>query len=216
MSGDIFKGYSAAPSLSSKIFNKLRDDILDGKYRHGEKLTEVKLAKELGVSRTPIREALKQLELEGLVDNIPNRGVVVKGISKRDMNDILSIRSAVEGIAAEWAIERMDKGITKELKEICDLMEFYTMKKDYEKILELNTEFHDTIYRATKSRYLEHMLKDFQQYIKGIRQNSLRTPGRLESALEEHTQIVEAFEEKNIKKAKRILEKHIGTLKGNI
>lgn len=202
-------------SLSSKIFNILRDNILDGKYSYNEKLIETKLADELGVSRTPVREALKQLELEGLVENIPNRGVIVKGISKQDIGDIYTIRMAIEGIAAEWAILRMSDDDFSKLKEVYELMEFYTFKKDVAKISELNTKFHEIIYKATQSRYLEQVLKDFQYYIKSTRNKSLKTPGRLESALKEHKLILEAFLEKDTTRAKQFLIDHIETSKMN-
>lgn len=213
MGRDIFLEKEGITSLSSKIFNVLREDILDGKYGQGDKLVEVKLAEELGVSRTPVREGLKQLELEGLVENIPNKGFVVKGISSQDVSDILTIRLAIEGIAVEWAIDRMDKDDLEEMKEICELMEFYTLKEDVEKILELNTQFHEVIYKSTKSRYLNLILKDFQQYMKGIRKKSLKSPGRLESAMGEHKEILDAFIKKDKQKAKEVLYKHINTLK---
>ncbi|MZQ75619.1 MAG: FCD domain-containing protein [Peptoclostridium sp.] len=215
MVSNIFSKEKNKSSLSSKIFNVLRDNILEGKYVHDEKLIEVKLAQELGVSRTPVREALKQLELEGLVENIPNKGVVVKGISKQDISDIYTIRLAIEGIAVEWAMERMSEEDVEKLKEIYELMEFYTLKKDYLKISELNTQFHEVIYKATKSRYLEQVLKDFQYYIKTTRNKSLRTPGRLESALEEHREILDAFITKDPKKAREVLENHIDISKLN-
>lgn len=215
MVSNIFSKEKNKSSLSSKIFNILRDNILEGKYVHDEKLIEVKLAQELGVSRTPVREALKQLELEGLVENIPNKGVVVKGISKQDISDIYTIRLAIEGIAVEWAMERMSEEDVEKLKEIYELMEFYTLKKDYLKISELNTQFHEVIYKATKSRYLEQVLKDFQYYIKTTRNKSLRTPGRLESALEEHREILDAFITRDPKKAREVLENHIDISKLN-
>ncbi|AHM56568.1 hypothetical protein EAL2_c12730 [Peptoclostridium acidaminophilum DSM 3953] len=215
MVSNIFSKEKNKSSLSSKIFNVLRDNILEGKYAHDEKLIEVKLAQELGVSRTPVREALKQLELEGLVENIPNKGVVVKGISKQDISDIYAIRLAIEGIAVEWAMERMSDEDVEKLKEIYELMEFYTLKKDYLKISELNTQFHEVIYKATKSRYLEQVLKDFQYYIKTTRNKSLRTPGRLESALEEHREILDAFIARDPQKARAVLENHIDVSKLN-
>ena len=155
-------------SLTNLIFEKVRDDILNDVYTLGDKLVESKLADELGVSRTPVREALKQLELDGLVESIPNRGVIVKGLSDQDIYDIYSVRISIESIAAELAVERMTPEDLKELTDICDLMEFFTMKNDSAKIFELNTQFHEKIYSCTKSRYLEHILKDFQIFIKLI------------------------------------------------
>lgn len=206
---NIFSGKKENKSLTSIIFDKIREDILLGKYSRGDKIVEAKLADELGVSRTPVREALKQLELDGLVDNIPNRGVIVKGISKQDIRDIFTLRLAIEGIAVRWAIERMDDEDLDKLKEIFELMEFYTFKKDVDKIAELNTQFHETIYNATKSRYLEHVLTDFQYFMKTTRYKSLSSPGRLESALGEHKKVLEAFIERDIERATEALLTHV-------
>lgn len=212
---NIFNEKKGNRSLTSVIFDKIREDILIGKYISGEKIVEAKLAEEFGVSRTPVREALKQLELDGLVDNIPNRGVVVKGISQQDIDDIFTIRMAIEGIAVEWAIERMEESDYEKLKEIYELMEFYTFKNDLDKIAELNTKFHELIYNSTKSRYLEHVLKDFQYFMKTTRYKSLRSEGRLESALEEHKQVLDAFINNDVKKAKEAILTHVNNSRIN-
>lgn len=212
---NLFHEKKVNKSLTSMIFEKIREDILIGKYTSGEKIVEAKLAEEFGVSRTPVREALKQLELDGLVDNIPNRGVIVKGISNQDVEDIYTIRIAIEGIAVKWAIERMDDNDLQKLKEIFELMEFYTFKKDIDKIAELNTKFHETIYNATKSRYMEHVLKDFQYFMKTTRYKSLRSPGRIESTLEEHREVLEAFTAKDKEKAAKAILKHVNNSREN-
>jgi DNA-binding GntR family transcriptional regulator len=205
----LFEDESDNKSLTTVIFERIRDDILYGKYEKGEKIVEAKLADEFNVSRTPVREALKQLELDDLVENIPNRGVVVKGISKQDIVDIFTIRLAIEGIAVEWAIERMDKEDMQKINEIYELMEFYTFKKDVEKFAELNTKFHEAIYRATKSRYLENVLKNYQVFMKVVRYKSLEKPGRLQGALNEHKLIVDALMQKDVEHAKVVVIDHV-------
>jgi DNA-binding GntR family transcriptional regulator len=107
-----------------------RDGIAEGRYQTGDFLVEMKIADELGVSRTPVREALKQLELEELVSSHPNRGVVVKGLSTEDLQDVSTIRHLLEGQAAYWAAERVTEEQLKALKETVELMEFYTAKND--------------------------------------------------------------------------------------
>lgn len=206
---DLFDQKKENKSLTSLIFDKIREDILSDTYVVGDKIVEAKLADKLGVSRTPVREALKQLELDGLVDNIPNRGVVVKGISTQDIQDIYSIRVLIEGIAARWAVERMDDSVVEDLKEIYDLMEFYTYKNDLERNFELNTRFHETIYAATKSRYLEQILKDFQLFIKSTRNRSFHSIGRAKKSLEEHKHILDAFIERDSEKASQATMDHI-------
>jgi len=212
---DLFDQKKENKSLTSIIFEKIREDILNDQYTHGEKIVEAKLAEELGVSRTPVREALKQLELDGLVENIPNRGVIVKGISKQDIYDIFTIRMAIEGIAAQWAVERMSDEELAQLKEVFELMEFYTFKGDVVKISELNTKFHEIIYMATKSRYLEHVLRDFQLFIKSTRNKSLRSEGRIDTALAEHQKIVKAFMERDAEAAVEMLTYHITNSRRN-
>ncbi len=213
---DLFDQKKENKSLTSLIFDRIREDILNGRYLTGDKLVEIKLADELGVSRTPVREALKQLELDGLVDNIPNRGVVVKGISQDDIDDILTIRLCIEGLVGQWAAERILDEEVKELEEIFDLMEFYTSKGDVDKIFELNTKFHETLYKATKSRYLEGVLKDFQLFIKSSRNNSLKTAGRLFTALEEHRNILDAIKNHDRESTRNSLVKHISESNENI
>ena len=146
---------------------------------------------------------------------MPNRGVYVKGITRQDVDDIYTIRMAIEGISVEWAIERMTPEELKRIEEIYELMEFYTSKNDVDKISELNTKFHEAIYKATKSRYLEQILKDFQYYIKNTREKSLKTQGRLQTALDEHKEILENLKVRNKEAARKSLEKHIITSKEN-
>ena len=203
-------------SLTNLIFEKIRDDVLNDRYKLGDKLIEAKLANELKVSRTPVREALKQLELDGLVESIPNRGVVVKGLTKQDIYDIYSVRVSIESIAAELAVERMTDDDIKDMEDIVDLMEFFTIKNDPAKIFDLNTQFHEKIYMGTKSRYLEHILRDFQIFIKSTRLESLKTEGRLEVALKEHRMILEAFKTRNKEDAKKYITLHVQSAQKNV
>ena len=196
-------------SLREKIFLKLRQDILDGKYKSGDSLVELKLAEELGVSRTPVREAIRQLELEGLVSCIPNKGVFVEGITGQDIEDIYAIRECIEGLAARWAIERMDQESLKELENLCELMEFYTRKGDLDQVGELNSRFHDLIFESTNSKPLMQILSDLQYYIGNIRLASLKLPGRAAKSLDEHKAIVRAFKDRDIEKGERVLVEHI-------
>lgn len=203
-------------SLREKIFQKLRQDILDGRYKAGDSLVELKLAEEMGVSRTPVREAIRQLELEGLVSSIPNKGVFVEGITRQDIEDIYAIREYMEGLAARWAIERMDEESLKELETMCELMEFYTAKGDLDQVGKLNSRFHDLIFQSTNSKPLMQILSDFQYYMENIRLASLKSPGRATQSLEEHKEIVQAFKERDIEKGERALVEHIRNSRLNV
>ena len=124
----MFFDTSDKQSLTTKVYNHIRDGILDGTYPIGGYLVETRLADEMEVSRTPVREALKQLELEGLVDSIPNRGMRVQGITDGDLDDIHTIRLLLEGQAAWWAAQRVDQEHLDRLAEILELLELYTRR----------------------------------------------------------------------------------------
>ena len=196
-------------SLGNKIFDILRDRILNEEYENGQKLNELSLANELKISRTPIREALKQLELEGLVESIPNKGVYVKGFSPRDIDDMFEIRLALEGLAIQLAIDRMDEIHLVKIKDVFELMEFYTGKKEQEKINDLNILYHETIYQATQSQYFEQLLSDINYYIHVTSRHSIKQPNRLIEAAQEHKEIYEAIVKKDKALAKANVEKHI-------
>lgn len=199
----------SSSSLRGKVFIQLENAILNGKYKTGDSLIETKLSEELGVSRTPIREAIRQLELEGLVQAIPNKGAIVTGLSPKDIDDIYTIRLAIEGIAARWAAENITAEELKELKHSLELEEFYTEKDDLEQILKLDTKFHETIYRASKSKPLMNMLSNFHHYIQRARTYSLGMSGRAKEALEEHEAIYEAISQKNAKEAEELTIEHV-------
>ena len=196
-------------SLTTKVYKHVRDCILDGRYNTGDYLIETKLAEELDVSRTPIREALKQLELEGLVDSIPNRGVVVRGISDADIDDIFTIRYLLEGQAAYWAAERVNEEQLSELSELVALMELYTNKNDTVKLAKLDAEFHDVIFSASNSRMLKHILASLHQNAQRARKSSLGMPERTHKSFEEHMAIYEAIAGRRADEAKALMEAHV-------
>lgn len=196
-------------SLTAKAFHHLKNDILKGKYKPGESLVETKLAKELGVSRTPVREAIRLLEFEGLVVNIPNKGTVVQGISARDIEDIYTIRTLIEGLAARWAVEKITEEEMAHLEESLDLMEFYAAKGDLESVAKLDTKFHEIIYRACKSRPLWQILLNFHDLAQRARSLSITTAGRIEKTLDEHRKIVQAFRDKDPEAAEKAMTAHV-------
>ena len=196
-------------SLGSKIFILLRDRILNESYKCGDKLNELTLAKELKISRTPIREALKQLELEGLVESIPNKGVYVKGFSPRDIDDMFEIRLSLEGLAVSFAIDRMDEVHLAKIKEVFELLEFYTTKGDFYKVNDFNILFHESIYQATQSTYFEQILKDIHYYVSVTSRHSIARPERLESSLVEHRAILEAIIDGDKDEATERIQRHI-------
>lgn len=197
-------------SLSTKVFHTLRENILSGKYRYNEELKEKTIGDELGVSRTPVREALRQLELEGLVTIIPNKGAYVVGISKEDIQDIYEIRSRLEGLCAKWACSYITKEQLDELDENIYLSEFHAGKEGHvEQILELDNKFHEILYEASESPVLNHTLSDFHHYVQRVRKITLADPKRAVASNEEHRQIVEALKEKDSKRAEELATIHM-------
>lgn len=197
-------------SLSTKVFHTIREDILSGKYRYNEELKEKTIGDELGVSRTPVREALRQLELEGLVTIIPNKGAYVVGISKEDIQDIYEIRSRLEGLCTKWACSHITKEQLDELEENIYLSEFHAGKEGHaEQILELDNKFHEILYEASESPVLKHTLSDFHHYVQRVRKITLADPKRAVASNEEHRKIVEALKAKDSKKAEELATIHM-------
>lgn len=196
-------------SLRGRVFHRIREDILSGKYGENEELREASIGAEFGVSRTPVREALRQLELEGLVKIIPNKGAYVTGISDKDTRDIYIIRSYLEGLAARWACERMSEEQIDSLEEIVYLSEFHAKKKHYDQLVELDNKFHESIYRASGSKILEHELTTFHHYLERIRKQSLKKEERALQSNGEHLSILEAMRKRDANLAEKLAHEHI-------
>lgn len=196
-------------SLRGRVFHKLRDDILSGKYEEYEELKEVAIGEELGVSRTPVREAFRQLELEGLIQIIPNKGAYVTGITEKDVRDIYMIRSMLEGLCARWATEHITKEQMEEMEENIYLAKFHAQKGHLEQLAELDNRFHDIMYEACDSKMLEHQLRDFHQYVLRVRKKTLNNANRGPKSNEEHEQIMEAIKAGNADLAEKLANQHM-------
>lgn len=196
-------------SLRGRVFNRLREDILSGKYEENEELREVAIGEELGVSRTPVREAFRQLELEGLIRIIPNKGAYVTGISEKDVKDIYMIRSRLEGLAARWATENITLEQLEEMEENVYLAKFHSEKGHLEQLAELDNRFHEVMYEASGSKMLEHQLRDFHQYVLRVRKKTLASANRGPQSNLEHEQIMIAIKEKNADLAEQLAHQHM-------
>lgn len=206
---DVQKEVTDKYSLRGRVFNKIREDILSGKYNQNEELKENTIAMELGVSRTPVREALRQLELEGLVNIIPNKGAYVNGISEKDIHDIYIIRSYLEGLCAKWACENITQGQIDALEEIIYLSEFHAKKEHHQQVVELDNKFHETIYEASNSKILDHVLTDFHHYVQRIRKITLASDDRAMDSNNEHTAILNAIKKRDGMEAEKLAHEHI-------
>ena len=203
-------------NLAESVYYQIRRKILSGKYQPGEALTENEVAKELNVSRTPVREAFKQLESEGLLNLRPNRGAVIVGIGRSDIEDIYEIRSLLEGRAAEKAAVEADDASLEQLAEIVDLTEFYIERADFDRVTVMDDRFHQTIYELTGSRILQRILKELHAYAENIRERSIREPGRAKQMLGEHRAILEAMKNKEPDSAGWLMIQHIQNSAANM
>lgn len=196
-------------SLGQRVFHSIREGILSGKYDKNEELKEKTIGDELGVSRTPVREALRQLELEGLVTIIPNKGAYVVGFSPEDIHDIYEIRSVLEGLCARRAAMRATTEQFEALEEIMCLSDFQIQRKHYDQLVELDNKFHEQLYKASGSKMLEHVLSDFHHYVERVRRVTWRDPKRSVKSNEEHRQILDALKEKDADKAEQLANRHM-------
>lgn len=206
-------------SLRGRVFQTIRDNILNGVYQENEELRENTIAKELGVSRTPVREALRQLELEGLVKIVPNKGACVTGITRKDVKDIYAIRSMLEGLCARWATEHITDAQIDELEEIIMLSEFH-LKRGKEgqsqQVTELDGKFHEILYNASDSRILKHVLSDFHKYVRMARKASVADPARAEKSIEEHKRILQAIKNRDADAAENLANVHMMNVMKNL
>ncbi len=196
-------------SLVERVYTTLEEEILNGTLKSGDTLTELSLSKRLGVSRTPIRSALTKLAEEGLVSIEANRGATVTGVSADDLVGIYKMRMRLEGLASAEAATRISDENKKRLYESVELAEFYINKKDAEKLKELDSEFHNIIYKASGNRLLSKILSELHRNIKVYRKLSLTVPERLEHSIEEHRSILDAIARGDAAEADRLTSKHI-------
>lgn len=196
-------------SLRGRVFNKIREDILNGKYKEHEELKEVAIGEELGVSRTPVREAFRQLELEGLLQIVPNKGAYVTGITAKDVQDIYMIRSLLEGLCARWATEHISEEQLGELEENVYLADFHAEKGHLDQMAELDNRFHHILYEACDSKQLERLLVDFHEYVLRVRKKTLANGGRGKVSNDEHRLIMEAIKAKDKERAEALANQHM-------
>lgn len=192
-----------------EVYHALREAILTGKLKPGERMVERNLARQLGVSRTPVREAIRKLELEGLVEHIPRRGVVVARISKKEAWEIYSIRAVLEGLAARLAAENITLKQLERLEELVKGMEEARAQKDTEELQRLHMEYNELIYQAAESPRLHQMIINLVEYIVGFTKVGYAVPGRIHAATREHRELLEALKARDAERAETLARQHI-------
>ncbi len=195
-------------SLADQVFEKLESDIIHGVYARGEVLTELKLVEQLGVSRTPIREALRRLEQERLIEDTA-KGSVVLGITPDDLLDIMNIREQIEGLAAYYACINMTPEGLKELEEIVDLQDFYFSKWDTDRLRQADDRFHDAICELSQRNVIRDTLVPLHRKTRRYRKTAIQNKDRAVLSLQEHRAIFNALKEGDPEKAKEIMKSHI-------
>ncbi|SMB98682.1 transcriptional regulator, GntR family [Thermanaeromonas toyohensis ToBE] len=192
-----------------EVYRVLREAILTGKLQPGQRMVERNLARQLGVSRTPVREAIRKLELEGLVEHVPRRGVVVARISKREAWEIYSIRAVLEGLAARLAAEKITPKQLEKLEELVRGMEEARMRRDLKELERLHMEYNELIYQAAESPRLHQMISSLVDYIVGFTKVGYAVPGRTHAATREHRELLEALKAGDADRAERLARQHI-------
>ena len=195
--------------LRDVVFQTLRQAILKGELQPGERLMEIKLAERLGVSRTPIREAIRKLELEGLVVMIPRKGAAVANITEKDTKDVLEVRRTLEMFAVEVACERITEEQLTELKKAAKAFESSKGSMDLIRIAETDMNFHEIIYEATHNERLVQMLNNLRENMYRYRIEYLKDPNYYDSLVREHQEILDAIEKRNKERAGICMRAHI-------
>ena len=200
-------------SLADFVFETLENDILSGVYPRGEILTELKLCERLGVSRTPIREALNRLKQQQLVEETSSHSVRVRGISGQDLMDIYEIRLRIEGYAARLCAERITEEELNELRDVVALQGFYTERGGATNIRDADSRFHELVYRYCGSEMLQSTLSELHHKVLRYRKISVEHPDRAHIAVKEHADILAALEQHNADEAERLTVLHIENAK---
>ncbi|MBR2406346.1 MAG: GntR family transcriptional regulator [Clostridia bacterium] len=199
-------------SLADQVFEKLENDIITGVYARGELLTELKLVENLGVSRTPIREALRRLEQERLIAD-SGKGSVVLGITLEDLVDIMNIRQRIEGLAAYYTTVNLTPEGLERLRTISQLQDFYYEKHDIEHLREMDDQFHDTIYELSGRAVIHDTLLPLHKKTQRYRRISIEDSSRLDHSIQEHRAIFAAIAAGDAETAERLTQEHITNAK---
>ena len=196
-------------SLADQVFERLEAEILSGKYQRGEVVTELQLCAELGVSRTPVREALRRLSQEHLIEDSP-RGTVVLGVVRKDFEDMCAIRLRIEGLAVRGFIDNLSEDSLRQLREAVEFQEFYLNKSDPDHIKAMDSRFHELIYQNCGSAILCDTLSPLHKKVQKFRRLSIEQSGRAETSVKEHRAIYEAIAAKDADLAEQLMNEHIG------
>lgn len=195
--------------LRDVVFENLRTAILEGDLKAGQRLMEVQLAEQLGVSRTPIREAIRKLELEGLVVMLPRKGAYVANMSFKDLIDVLEIRSSLEGLAASLAAERLREEDISDLERVAKEFETSVREADIDNVLKKDVEFHEKIFLMANNKKLYQLITSLWEQVHRFRVTYVSNYDASLSLVDEHNRILEAIKSGDCELAKKYATEHI-------
>lgn len=195
--------------LRDIVFESLKEAIIEGKLKPGERLMEMQLAERLGVSRTPIREAIRKLELEGLVVMVPRKGAYVTDVSLKDIIDVLEIRASLEGLAASLAAQRITSEEIKELELKTEEFGKCYKDNDIEGMIKIDTELHDIIFRAARNERLIGLTDSLREHVQRFRVTYMTEYKKSAKLIEEHKKILEAIKKGDVEKARAYAQIHV-------
>ncbi len=195
--------------LRELVLDAIRSAIMSGILQPRERLMEIQMAEELGVSRTPIREALRKLELEGFIVMVPRKGAYVADLSFKDIADVFEIRAALEGLAAGLAAERITEEELEDMERLLVEKREAITQNDIGKLVEVDTKFHELMYKASRNERLSSIISNLREQIQRFRLTSLSFPGRMKESLDEHKKIVEAIQSRDSQIARHVAQEHI-------
>ena len=195
--------------LREVVCETLREAIRSGVLKPGERLMEIQLADELGVSRTPVREAMRKLELEGYVIMLPRRGTYVANISIRDINEVFEIRTTLDALANGLAAERITEEELEQLERLLVSIGENIETRNMKKVVEDDMEFHDILYKASRNQRLVGIISNLREQMTRFRSMSMSYPGRLKKTLEEHSRLVEAIAQRDVELAQKLAVEHM-------
>ena len=195
--------------LRDVVFQTLRGAILKGDLKPGERLMELQLASKLGVSRTPIREAIRMLEQEGLAVTIPRKGAEVAKMTEKDMEDVLQIRLSLEALAVRLSCENITPAALQELKVAMEDFEEKTKSGQFVEMAKADVKFHEILYKASNNPKLQQLLSNLREQMYRYRVEYLKDDGIYPRLIEEHKKMYNALKEKNQELAVSYVEKHL-------
>lgn len=203
-------------SIRKRIYDHLREQLLNGEIPPHQHLIETKIAKEIGTSRTPIREALHSLELEGLIESIPRVGYVVKPIKRAEVEEICEIRTAIEGVAARWAMEKAPQKLIEELRENISVSEEKAVHGDPRAFVDMDAQFHEIIARLSGSKRLQELAQSLRRHMLRYRIQSIYLTENVVRAIEGHKGILRAIEKGDLEDVNKAIKFHIEQSKKDI